>query len=67
MNYLKLLVKVIGYSVLILLGLVQVLAIASAPTLKESLWRILLLLVVCLFFAIKWQRRNKPTDQQSID
>jgi len=63
MNLIKSSLKIIGYLVLVVLLLIQLLAILGATNLTESLLRIGVVFAILLFFAIRWQKRNKKTDE----
>jgi len=62
MKYVWLGLKVIGYSFLAILLVLQIIAFGASSTTKDFIIRGSILLVVGLYFAIKWQKRNKPKD-----
>jgi uncharacterized membrane protein len=67
MKYVWIALKVIGYSVLAILLLFQIIGLLASSSIMEFIGRGSILLVVGLFFAIKWQRRNKPKDTATQD
>ncbi len=62
MKYVWLGLKVIGYSFLAILLVIQIIAFGASSTTKDFIIRGLILLVVGLYFAIKWQKRNRAKD-----
>lgn len=67
MKYVWLALKVIGYSFLAILLVLQIIAFGASNTTKDFIIRGSILLVVGLYFAIKWQKRNKPKDTSVED
>jgi len=62
MKYIWLALKFIGYSFLAILLVLQIISFGASSTTKDFIFRGSILFVVGLYFAIKWQRKNKPKD-----
>lgn len=58
----KKILKWIGYGILLVLVLFQIIGILFSPSLKESLIRLFVVFCVAIFFAIKWQKKHKKTE-----
>ena len=63
MRYVIIFLKAVAYFILLILFLAQILTIAKTPDLFEAAWRIALLLIVGIFFAVRWQKRNRKNAQ----
>ena len=66
MKYLKIIIYVIGFLVLLLLLAGQILSIASTTNTMEIIGRTGLILAVGLFFAIRWQRKKKKNSENDL-
>lgn len=55
-------IKFFGYGLIVIILLAQLLTIMGARNYVEIFARIGLILVIGLFFAIRWQKKNKKTD-----
>ena len=70
MRYVIIFLKAVAYFILLILFLAQILTIAKTPDLFEAAWRIALLLIVGIFFAVRWQkksRKNAQDEAKSMD
>lgn len=65
MKYLILVGKLFGYSVLVLLFVIQTIAFASSSNLREVLIRGGMMLVIGGFLAIKLQRKLRKPDSST--
>ncbi len=63
MNYFWVFLKFVGYAILAFFLFVQIIAFGASTNTQEFLIRGSILLVVGLYLAIKWQRRNKLSDE----
>ena len=66
MKYLKIILYVIGYLVLLILLAGQILSIASTTNTMEIIGRTGLILAVGMFFAIRWQRNKKKKSENDL-
>jgi protein-S-isoprenylcysteine O-methyltransferase Ste14 len=66
MKYLKTILYVIGFLVLLILLAGQILSIASTTNTMEIIGRTGLILVVGMFFAIRWQRNKKKKSENDL-
>jgi len=66
-KYIWFFLKAVGYLVFAFFLCIQIIAFGSSSNTKEFFIRGSILLAVGLFFAIKWQRRNKPADAENED
>lgn len=62
MKYFKIALLVLGYAILGLIVLAQLLSIAVSQSTKETLIRLVFVFAIAMFFAIRWQKRNKRKD-----
>ncbi len=66
MKYLKIILYVIGFLVLLILLAGQILSIASTTNTMEIIGRTGLILAVGMFFAIRWQRNKKKKSENDL-
>jgi hypothetical protein len=66
MKYLKIVLYVIGFLVLLILLAGQILSIASTTNTMEIIGRTGLILAVGMFFAIRWQRNKKKKSENDL-
>ena len=66
MKYLKIVLYIIGFLVLLILLAAQILSIASTTNLMEIIGRAGLILAVGMFFAIRWQRKKKKKSEHDF-
>jgi hypothetical protein len=62
MKIIKIILKLFGYSLLGVIIFGQILLILSATSLIERLTRAVFILAVGMYFAIKWQKKNRKED-----
>ncbi len=67
MKYVWLGLKILCYSFLAILLVLQFLAFLGSSNTKDFLIRGSILLVVGLYFAIKWQKKNRKADASTED
>lgn len=63
MKYLKIAIKYCVYACLLLLLLFQIIAFLTSSNLKEYFFRGGILFVVGMYFAIKWQKKNRKIEE----
>ena len=66
MKYLKILLYVVGFLVLLILLAGQILSIASTTNTMEIIGRAGLILAVGMFFVIRWQRNKKKKSEEDL-
>jgi hypothetical protein len=63
MKYLKIAIKYCVYACLLLLLLFQIIAFLTSSNLKEYFFRGGILFVIGMYFAIKWQKKNRKIEE----
>jgi hypothetical protein len=66
MKYLKIILYVIGFLVLLILLAGQILSITSTTNTMEIIGRTGLILAVGMFFAIRWKRNKKKKSENDL-
>ena len=66
MKYLKIVLYVVGFLVLLILLAGQILSIASTTNTMEIIGRTGLILAVGMFFAVRWQRNKKKKSENDL-
>ena len=66
MKYLKIVLYLLGFLVLLIILAGQILSIASTNNTMEIIGRTGLILAVGMFFAIRWQRNKKKKNENDL-
>ena len=67
MKYIGLIIKYFVYACLLLLLLFQIIAFLTSSNLKEYFFRGGILFVVGMYFAIKWQKKNRIKEEETVE
>ena len=66
MKIIKIILKLFGYSLLGILVSTQILATLMATSLIERLMRAVFILAIGMYFAVKWQKKNRKDDNSDL-